>query len=528
MNITGLLNDQVAAGGNRAAIIDNSRGAAPRTFTFAQMESAASRVAAQLHASGLRPGDGVILLQPVSAELYIIFTAILRSGLVAMFIDPSAGKEHIDLCCAIHPPKAFIGCARAHLLRFISPALRRVPMKFSTDLPVFGAALLSGGSAKGRSQIEDCSADSPAVIRFTSGSTGRPKAAVRTHGFLLAQQRVLERSLRLIAGEIDLVTMPMFVLSNLAAGVTSLIPRAKLNAPGTIDPAPVFRQILAHRPQRIGASPAFLERLAEYCSRQLRTVDCFEKIFTGGAPVFPHLLDKIHAAAPGADIVAVYGSTEAEPISLLSRRDILSADRNAMASGLGLLAGFPDEAIRVRILRDNGGMPIGGLTNEAFQSACSPPNEPGQVVVSGPHVQPRCLDSQADQETQLRVAGTLWHQTGDAGYFDAQGRLWLLGRCCARIRDVRGTVYPFQVECIAHQDPGVRRAALLTHENRRVLAIESKKVIDAQAMKSKLAWASIDAVKVLPRLPVDKRHNSKIDYTALQSIFRRRRLNDRV
>ena len=106
MNITGLLNDQVAAGGNRAAIIDNSRGAAPRTFTFAQMESAASRVAAQLHASGLRPGDAVLLLQPVSTELYILFTAILRSGLVAMFIDPSAGKEHIDLCCAIHPPKA--------------------------------------------------------------------------------------------------------------------------------------------------------------------------------------------------------------------------------------------------------------------------------------------------------------------------------------------------------------------------------------------------------------------------------------
>jgi acyl-CoA synthetase (AMP-forming)/AMP-acid ligase II len=523
VNIAQLLSERVATCGDRVAIIDNSRGAT-RTFTFAQLELAASRMAAQLHDGGLRRGDPIVLLQPVSAELYIIFTALLRSGLVAVFIDPSAGREHVDRCCTTHPPRAFIGCAHAHLLRFISPALRHIPLKFSTDFPVPGARRLNHrNEAAARSVIENCSADSPAIIRFTSGSTGQPKASVRSHGFLLAQQRVLERSFALCVGELDLVTMPMFVLSNLAAGVTSLIPQADLKAPGSIYPASLLRQILTHRPDRIGAAPALLENLADYCLETFRVPSSefrVRKIFTGGAPVFPRLLDKLGAVAPEADIVAVYGSTEAEPIALLNHRDISSADRDSMANGRGLLAGFPDEAIQVRILREDGGPFRGRLTNEEFQSAGSPPGKPGQVVVAGPHVQPVYLNDEADQETKLQDNRTVWHQTGDAGYIDDRGRLWLLGRCGARISDTHGTLYPFQVECIAYENPMVRRAALLSHENRRVLALEAKSEFDVAEMKSRLNWAFIDTVKVLPRIPVDKRHNSKIDYPTLQSIFR--------
>lgn len=521
MNIAHLLSERVAVSGDRLAIIDNSRGA-NRTFTFTELELAASRIAAQLHAAGLRPGDAIVLLQPVSADLYILFIAILRSGFVALFIDPSAGPDSIERSCAIHPPKAFIGCGRAHWLRFISPALRRIPLKFSTDRPVLGARRLdSRNPAAVRTEIEACSADVPAIIRFTSGSTGQPKAALRSHGYLLAQQRVLERSFALTAGELDLVTLPMFVLSNLGAGVTSLIPHADLRAPGSIPSGSLLREIETYRPQRIGASPALLENLADYCIQHSRPLDCFHKMFTGGAPVFPRLLDKLNVVAPTAGITAVYGSTEAEPIALLDHRTILSADRDRMAGGRGLLAGLPDAAIRLRILREECG-PLGHrLTDGDVQSARLPAGEPGQVVVAGPHVQPRYLNDPADPEATLPVAGSLWHQTGDAGYLDDRGRLWLLGRCEARIKDSRGILYPFQVECIVLEDPRILRAALLAHDNRRVLVLESMTSIDTAAVRSKLTGASIDSIQVLRRIPVDKRHNSKIDYPALHSILSR-------
>ena len=78
--------------------------------------------------------------------------------------------------------------------------------------------------------------ETPALVTFTSGSTGAPKAAVRTHGFLLEQHRVLAESLRLTPDDLDLTTLPIFVLANLGSGVCSLIPDADLRHPGAIEP----------------------------------------------------------------------------------------------------------------------------------------------------------------------------------------------------------------------------------------------------------------------------------------------------
>jgi acyl-CoA synthetase (AMP-forming)/AMP-acid ligase II len=455
----------------------------------------------------------------MSAELYVVLNAIFRRGLIAMFLDPSVGREHIESCCAMQPPQAFIGNPKAHLLRFVSPALRRIPEKFSTGAPVPGARQLLGGSLlSGACRLEPCTSTTPALIRFTSGSTGEPKAAVRTHGFLLEQQRVIEKSLQLVAGEIDLATLPIFVLANLASGVTSLIPDADLRAPGSIRPERVVRQIRAHRPHRMSASPAFLERLADYCAETAQKLDCFRRILTGGGPVFPHLLDKLHGTSPQAEIVAVYGSTEAEPIAKISHGEISEADREAMWGGRGLLAGSPDPEVQIRILRETGCGTPNALADADFAAACVGECEPGQIAVSGPHVQPGYLHGVGDQGTKLKVNGTTWHKTGDAGYLDARGRLWLLGRCSARITDEKGTIYPFQVECAAHRDPEVRRAALVLHQGERVLAVETRNDAKPRTLREDLDWAGIQRIRFLRRIPVDQRHNAKICYAALRKV----------
>ncbi len=519
MNAAHLLRERAASCGERPAIIDGP-GGRERVMSFADLELAAARAATRLRAAGLRPGDAILVLVPMSLELYVALNAIFRLGGVAMFLDPSAGRDHIAACCAIQPPRAFIGSPKAHCLRLLSPALRRIPLKFTTGKPAWGARPLAGdGRQVAPSGIEPCTAETPALIRFTSGSTGQPKAAVRSHGFLREQQRVIAHSLRLAAGELDLATLPIFVLANLACGVTSLIPDADLRAPGAIDPEPVLRQISRHRPQRVSASPAFLECLADACAGNSRRLDSFHRVFTGGAPVFPHLLDKFHTLAPDADIVAVYGSTEAEPIAQISRREISGADREAMASGRGLLAGFPDPAVQLRILRETDRGGTGPLTAVEFETLCQVTGEAGQIVVSGPHVQPGYLHGRGDEDAKFRVAGTAWHQTGDAGYLDPAGRLWLLGRGMARIRDQHGTLYPFQAECAAHGDPAVRRAALVARRGERVLAIEARAGLDLPGLEHRMAALGIHRIRIVRRLPVDPRHNAKIDYAALEKIL---------
>jgi acyl-CoA synthetase (AMP-forming)/AMP-acid ligase II len=143
-------------------------------------------------------------------------------------------------------------------------------------------------------------------------------------------------------------------------------------------------------------------------------------------------------------------------------------------------------------------------------------------VVSGDHVLPGYLHGQGDEETKFKVNGIIWHRTGDAGYLDGQGRVWLLGRCAARLEDNHGILYPFAAECVIYQNPDVRRAALVSHEGRRIMAVEFHGPAASPELawfKEATAWASVDEVWVCRHIPVDKRHNAKIDYRALRQLL---------
>jgi len=520
VNIVEQLQRQARAYPELPAIIDMPRGR-ERVTTFAALETATASGAALLRETGVVAGDTVLILQPMSAELYIAMLALLRMGGVAMFLDPSAGMAHIERCCAMLPPAALIASPRGQLLRLVSRGLRRIPRTFNLGGFFPGAtSWRRGDDLPPHAEIEPCSADTPALITFTSGSTGLPKAAVRSHGFLLEQHRVLERALHLTPADVDLTTLPVFVLANLASAVTSLIPDADLRRPGSIDPEPVLRQISRHSPTRVVASPAFLDRLCDFCAVSGAVVPGFRHVFTGGAPVFADNLDRFAATFPGAEIVAVYGSTEAEPIAHISRQQLSAEDVNSMLSGGGLLTGAPVAEITARVIRTDWGTPLGELDGESFARLCPPAGRGGEIVVSGGHVLPGYLHGVGDEETKFRVDGTIWHRTGDCGYFDEQGRIWLLGRAAAVIHDDRGELHPFAVECAARQITAVKRTALLGRSGRRILFVERRKgmALDCGAVFQALGWARLDEVREIREIPLDRRHNAKVDYGRLAEL----------
>jgi acyl-CoA synthetase (AMP-forming)/AMP-acid ligase II len=218
-------------------------------------------------------------------------------------------------------------------------------------------------------------------------------------------------------------------------------------------------------------------------------------------------------------VVAVYGSTEAEPMAEIPLSSITENDFVAMARGHGLLAGKPVASLRLRILRNQWGTPVAPLTAEQFQTLCLGTDQVGEIVVSGEHVLPGYLNGLGDPENKFRVDGAVWHRTGDLGKLDQQGRLWLLGRASALIEDARGVVYPFAVECAARQVPGLRRAAILALDGKRILALEADSTVSAVDVQAQISWANVDAVKIMRVMPVDKRHNAKIDYVTLRRIL---------
>jgi acyl-CoA synthetase (AMP-forming)/AMP-acid ligase II len=522
MNVAHILRSHAERHPHEVALVDAHRGRV-RRMTFCELEQATGRTATLLGESGLRAGDTVLVFHPMSQELYVALGALLRRGVVAMFVDPSAGRKSIDRCCALRRPQAMIASSKVHWLRLISPELRRIPVKFSIGSRVPGTVPLEVAQRRPYDPaVNGCDADTPALISFTSGSTGGPKAAIRTHGLLLSQHRAIERNLILVPGESELVALPIFVLANLASRVTSIIPSTDLRQPDKIAPAPVVAQLQHLGATRTTASPAFYERLADYCEEHRITFPRLTKVFTGGGPVPSSLLRRLQMMAPQAAVTVVYGSTEAEPISCISLTEMQAGDHAAMLQGRGLLAGHPVPGIQLRIVKDQWGRKIEPCEREQFEQMCQSAGVGGEIVVSCDHVLPGYLYGPSDDENKLQVADVCWHRTGDAGYLDDLGRLWLLGRCAARIEDHRGAIYPLGAENTALQYEYVRRAAFVTHRGQRVMVVELHGHAvkpDVASLLQSLAFAGVDAIQLVKHIPVDRRHNTKVDYNALRELL---------
>lgn len=520
MNAVDILRDHARTRPDAAALVDET-GRGRRVITFAELDAAASRAAGMLRAAGLRPGAGdepgdtVLVMQPLSIDLYIILLAVLRARLTAMFVDRTAGMTAVEEACRMVPPRALAGVATACVLRFASPALRRIPIVYTTGSIGGYARRWSAWRKVAPIPDEPCPDATPALITFTSGSTGAPKVAVRSHGFLLAQHRALAPALDLQPDDIVATTFPVFVLSHLGAGACTLLTGAR----GRHGEKRCMRPAQLARVTALAAAPAACADLFERAKGEGVRLPSLRRVIAGGGPVFPSLLDSLRAVAPQATITTLYGSTEAEPIAHVGHDQVSMEDVRDMRSGRGLLVGAPVREINLRVLRDD--FRAVSATRAEFDAAVVPAGSAGEIVVSGAHVLSGYYRGMRDEETKFRVDGVVWHRTGDAGFLDERGRVWLLGRVGARVRDEHGDLYPFQVEVAADAEPGVQRSAFVARGASRLLWVELRRGADpatTENLRQRLAWAHLGGIVVCERIPTDHRHHSKVDYGALEKI----------
>ena len=517
MNVVRLFADVAAAGCDRRALVAGLR-RKRHALTYGELAGRVDRGVERLRGCGLEPGDRVLLAVPMSIETYVAMLAVLKAGMVVMFVDPAHARATIGHCLRTYPPAAIIATRAAWWARLLVPELRQIPRR------VIG--LCDRSSPVERQPTAARSSADPALLTFTSGSTGQPKAVVRSHGFLLGQFEVLQAVAEVCADDVDLVTMPMFVLYNLARGICTVLPAGDMRRPGRANPKPLLRQLIDEGATRVIASPALLERLTRHCLRTGTVLGDLRFVATGGGPVPPSLPDRLQSIAPRAKIRIVYGSTEAEPIASIDKDAVSVTDWRRTREGAGLLVGRPVAGCSARVIDSRlcRGR-LASCTSAQFDALMLPPGEVGEIVVSGRHVLPGYADRAHNPTSKIEVEGSRWHRTGDAGYFDPAGRLWLVGRMEAAIRDRRGDLYPFQVEYAATSVPGIRRAALIALGGQRVLAVETvgRRVgVGCPMMARCIADWDIDRVERVTRIPVDKRHDAKVDYPALRRALDRR------
>ena len=471
---------------DRTAILE----AGGRSITFRELAADADRLGG-FFSERLGVGGRILLLQPMGVDLYRLVSGLFAGGGTGVIIDPSMGISRAREMLGRVGVRAMAGPPLVHVFRALSPQLWPGPALSGGWVP--GSVRYS--EARGKGVGQSFPPDTPALITFTTGSTGRPKAMARSHDFLARQHTVLAAHRGLNAEDVDLATLPVFALSSLASGARIVLPDANLRKPASVVPDRVLAQMRREGVTTVSASPAFLAPLADTLIHSGDTFAGLRSCFTGGARVSAGLAAKLIHAFPNARVEVVYGSTEAEPIATLDVREELVAMQAGEADGRGALVGRPVAELELRVVKP-------GTLEQA---------EVGEVVVTGAHVNRSYWeDSAADAANKLPDGEKVWHRTGDTGHLDAEGRLWLVGR----VADMVGEIHPFPVEIAAERVAGVRRAALIWDERKsRPLLCFDGEAVDERAVVSA---TGIDAVLRVRTIPVDPRHNAKVNRIALR------------
>ena len=498
------------------------------TVTFAELSERVNRLAAALSARGLRAGDRVVVMIPMSLELYTLLLALLKLAVIIVFIDPWVGLPQIKRCIALTEPKAFAGIPMIQLLGRLSGVLSPIPMRLTARGPALpGEIRLERLLDEVHPPVptQEVAPEDTALVTFTTGSTGVPKGANRTHGFLMAQHEALSREMGLRPGDVDLTTLPIFVLNNLASGVTSVLPKMTSAKPSEVDPRVIVRQILDHRITTAVGSPAYWKPIADFCQTHGLPLSTLRTLFTGGGPVPPGLLETLRPLMPNGEAYIGYGSTEAEPVAMITASEVCESTGARTRAGEGNCVGKPAHGIRLKVIPIVEGPVAPGP--EGLASMELPAGTIGELVVTGEHVgKDYYRNPEAVRENKIRdVDGTIWHRLGDVGYLDGEGRIWLVGRVNNVIHHGRRTLYPIQVEALVYQLPFVKLAAVLNHGDALVLAVtpvtwgdRRQRETWEEALHEHMALQGVplDRMVFLRKMPVDPRHNVKIDYAKLK------------
>ncbi|MFC6016301.1 alpha/beta fold hydrolase [Plantactinospora solaniradicis] len=475
-------------------------------------------IAAGLSASGVRPGDRVALLVPPGADLTAAVYACLRIGAVIVVADPGLGLAGMNRALRAADPAHLIAVGRGLA---VARTLRWPGRRFGAGpgAAMLGALTLGRLARVGAGNPElppTPGPDDDAAVLFTSGSTGPAKGAVYTHRQLAAMRDALS-GLGLDSEAGIVAAFAPFALFGPALGATSAIPDMKLTAPRTLTAAALAEAAVAVDASAVFAAPAALRNVVETGNglddRQRAALAGVELLLSAGAPVPAVLLAQAQALMPKARPHTPYGMTEVLPVTDITLDEIVEAGQ-----GDGVCVGRPMPGVEVAIAAlDPTGTPA--------EQPGSAVGVTGEIMVRAGHVKDRYDALWLTERVSSRNPG--WHRTGDVGYLDPDGRLWVQGRLAHVLTTPDGVLTPVGIEQRVESLPQIGRAAAVGVGPRGVtqlvvVAETRPPVRRARPAEAKLADAvravtglPVAAVLLVPALPTDIRHNSKIDRTRL-------------
>ncbi|AQT81552.1 fatty-acid--CoA ligase [Mycolicibacterium litorale] len=278
-----------------------------------------------------------------------------------------------------------------------------------------------------------------AGIFYTGGTSGHPKGVMLTHDNLLTSAMgALASGLFLTSGGPLLHAAPMFHLADLAIWLEQVVRGGTHVFIPSFRPDATLEAVQRHRVSDLLLVPTMVQMLVDHPALSDYDTSSVDTVMYGGSPISAALLERAAQRLPTASFVQAYGMTEVSPIAtLLSPRD--HHDPVLRRSG-GVAA--PHSEVRI-VGEDDAELPRG---------------EVGEIVVRGGHVMAGYWGKPDETAAALRNG---WMHTGDAGYMDERGYVFVVDRIKDMIVSGGENVYSVEVESAVSRHPAVATCAVI-------------------------------------------------------------------
>jgi olefin beta-lactone synthetase len=467
-------------------------------------------------AEGFKPGEKVIIMLPVSIELFALVISAMANGIIPVLINPGMSRNSFLKCISKVNAQGLIAVRKLLFYRWFLAPIRKIRKKYSFEEEVwllrdFNKISYEVNINKQPSVFQP-EENHSALITFTSGSSGVPKGVNRTHKILIHQHLYLKSHFTPPDDQIDMPCFPVLTLHNLCLGVPTYIPPVNFGKVGEVDPEKILKLIQHNGINTLSGAPAYLGVIVDYLISRKLKLPGFKGVVIGGAPVEKELCDKIIDTFPSAKCFINYGSSESEPVSSIEIAEYL----NDSDHFIGYCVGKPIHEIEVKLLS------LSQIFSENPQFDENA--ETGEICVAGNHVcKSYYEDTVADKKNKISCDDKIWHRTGDIGYIDGKGRIYLVARKDNLIINKGAYLFHLTLEKRLNSLPFIKKAAMVQKEGKIVVSVipsgsspinyenidEMKQLFEGKVDVDNLCF------KYVKDLPLDTRHNSKIEYHQL-------------
>ena len=446
----------------RAAVQSRPEGAAIRYFdgslSYRALDQASDALAARLLAGGCRAGDRLALYLQNMPGFIIGLLAGWKAGAVPVPVNPMNRQRELTMLLADCTPRAML--CQDTLFHDVVDGLPEKPALIVTtsaqdfqsrnDPRLFAAQeaarpgphrldliLAAGGSVP----TLLASPEDLAFIVYTSGTTGLPKGSISTHAAAMHSATAMCSTLGLVQGEPILGLAPLFHITGLVCQVLSaFVMAAPLILSYRFEPGVMMDCITEHRPAfGIGAITAYVAMMNHPDAAPDRFAP-MRLVYSGGAPVPASVVVQFETQF-GKPIRNGFGMTETNAPVIITPPDELSrVDTASQALSIGKA------------------MPGLTITVVGEDGMVLPAGEVGELILASPSLTSGYWNKPAETQAALTPGGL---RSGDVGFVDADGWVFLIDRKKDMISASGYKVWPRDVEDVLYMHPAVREAAVI-------------------------------------------------------------------